>query len=187
MDYFRIADIREPSRPATSERDVLLRRLVKIRAWHPCRMASKNLEMHRTFALSSTPSLRSHGPLVQTARQSFSISAGWTIRVYLQSKLWARDGRLRFIQTTCHEFWKHSGKLWILYSRSKWRAASAASTANFAGFSFAVVLCATDRGKSRSGTEPIPILRSGSVLKRPFGKAKSGGDPSSRILLSALR
>jgi len=28
--------------------------------------------------------------------------------VYLQSKLWARDGRLRFIQATCHEFWKHS-------------------------------------------------------------------------------
>src|SRR2546425_298366 len=51
------------------------------------------------------------GPLVQTARQSFSISAGWTIRVYLRSKLWARDGRLRFIQTTCHEFSKHSGKL----------------------------------------------------------------------------
>src|ERR1700736_2462910 len=187
MDYFRLATIREPSRPATSERDVLLRRPVRIRAWHPCRMASKNLEMDRTFALSSTPSLRWHGPLVQTARQSFSISAGWTIRVYLQSKLWARDGRLRFIQTTCHEFWKHSGKLWILYSRSKWRAASAASTANSAGFSFAVVLCATDRGKSRIGTEPIPILRSGSVLKRPFGKAKSGGDPSSRILLSALR
>src|SRR5438309_9022743 len=82
-----------------------------IRAWHPCGMASKNLEMYRTFALSSTPSLRWHGPLVQTARQSFSISAGWTIRVYLQSKLWTRDGRLRFIQTTGHEFWKHSGKL----------------------------------------------------------------------------
>ncbi len=42
-------------------------RLVRIRAWHPCRMASKNLEMHRTFALSSTPSLRWHGPLAQTA------------------------------------------------------------------------------------------------------------------------
>jgi hypothetical protein len=62
-------------------------------------------------ALVEKPSLRWHGPLVQTARQSFSISAGWTIRVYLQSKLWARDGRLRFIQTTCHEFSKHSGKL----------------------------------------------------------------------------
>ena len=36
------------------------------------------------------------------------------------------------------------------------RAAFAASTANFSGFSFAVVLCATDRGKSRSGTEQIP-------------------------------
>src|SRR2546430_1272964 len=47
----------------------------------------------------------------------------------------------------------------------EWRAASAALTVNFAGFSFAVVLCATDRGKSRSGTEQIPILRSGSVLK----------------------
>jgi hypothetical protein len=34
----------------------------------------------------------------------------WPIRVYLQSKLWARDGRLRFIQTICHEFWKYSGK-----------------------------------------------------------------------------
>jgi hypothetical protein len=44
--------------------------------------------------------LRWHGPLVQTARRSFSISGGWTIRVYLQSKLRARDGRLRFIQTT---------------------------------------------------------------------------------------
>src|ERR1700748_2949024 len=44
-----------------------------IRAWHPCGMASKNLEMYGTFALSSTPSLRWHGPLVQTARQSFSI------------------------------------------------------------------------------------------------------------------
>src|SRR5580704_14622175 len=72
-----------------------------IRAWHPCGMASKNLETYRTFALPLTPSLRWHGPLVQTARQSFSISAGWTIRVYLQSKLWTRDGRLRFIQTTC--------------------------------------------------------------------------------------
>src|SRR6202521_2613279 len=82
-----------------------------IRAWHPCGLASKNLEMYRTFALSSTPSLHWHGPLVQTARQSFSISAGWTIRVYLQNKLWARDGRLRFIQTTCPEFSKHSGKL----------------------------------------------------------------------------
>jgi hypothetical protein len=30
-------------------------------------------------------------------------------------------------------------------------------------------------------------LRSGSVLKMPFGKARSGGDPSLRILLSALR
>src|SRR5258708_9769972 len=105
-------------------------------------MASKNLEMDRTFAMSSTPSLRWHGPLVQTARQSFSISDGLTIRVYLQSKLWARDGRLRFIQTTCPEFWKHSGKLWILYSRSKWRAASAASTANFACFSVPVALLA---------------------------------------------
>src|ERR1700692_2792305 len=103
--------IRELSRPATSERDVLLRRLVRIRAWHPCRMASKNLEMYRAFALSSTPSLRWHGPLVQAALQTSSISAGWTIRVYLQSKLWARDGRLRFIQATCHEFWKLSGKL----------------------------------------------------------------------------
>ena len=36
--------------------------------------------------------------------------AGWTMRVYLQRELWARDGRLRFIQTTCHEFRKHSGK-----------------------------------------------------------------------------
>jgi RNA polymerase sigma factor (sigma-70 family) len=53
-------------------------------------MGSKNLEMDRTFALSSTPSLRWHGPLVQTARQSSSIDAGWTIRVYLQSKLGAR-------------------------------------------------------------------------------------------------
>src|SRR5216683_4086487 len=50
-----------------------------------------------------------------------------------------------------------------------------------------LVLCATDRGKSRSGTEQIPILRSGSVLKMPFGKARSGGDPSLRILLLALR
>ena len=24
---------------------------------------------------------------------------------------WAQDGRLRLIQTTCHEFWKHYGKL----------------------------------------------------------------------------
>src|SRR5260370_35033771 len=105
MDYFRIADIREPSRPATSERDVLLRRFVKIRAWHPCGMASKNLEMHRTFALSSTPSLRWHGPLAQTARQSFTISAGSTIRVYLQSKFVAQAGRLRLSQKTCHEVW----------------------------------------------------------------------------------
>src|SRR5258708_36667000 len=81
-----------------------------IRAWHPCGMASKNLEMNRTFALSSTPSLRWHGPPVQTAPRTSSISDGWTIRGYLQSKLWARDGRLRFIQTTCHEFWEHSGK-----------------------------------------------------------------------------
>jgi PAS domain S-box-containing protein len=42
-------------------------------------------------------------------------------------------------------------------------------------------------GKSRSGTEQIPILRSASVLKKPFGKARSGGDPSLRIRLSALR
>src|SRR4029077_9264247 len=75
--------IREPSRPATSERDVFLRRPVRIRAWHPCRMA-KNLEMDRIFALSSTRSLRWHGPLVQTAPQTSSISAGWTIPVYLQ-------------------------------------------------------------------------------------------------------
>src|SRR5271163_1761810 len=81
-----------------------------IRAWHHCAMASKNLEMHRTFALLSKPSLRWPGPLVQTARHSFTISDGWTIRVYLQSKLWDRDGSLRFIQTTCHEFLKHSGK-----------------------------------------------------------------------------
>jgi hypothetical protein len=53
-----------------------------------------------TFALSSTPSRRWRGPLVQTARQSFTISDGSTIRAYLQSKLWTRDGRLRFIQTT---------------------------------------------------------------------------------------
>jgi PAS fold len=42
-------------------------------------MASQNLEMYRTFALSSTPSLRWHGPLVQTAPQTSSISAGWTL------------------------------------------------------------------------------------------------------------
>jgi PAS domain-containing protein len=47
--------------------------------------------MYWTFALSSTPSLRWHGPLVQTAPQTSSISAGWAIRVYL-SKLWAWDG-----------------------------------------------------------------------------------------------
>src|SRR6266404_6135177 len=125
----------------TSERDVLLRRPVRIRAWHPCRMA-KNLEMHRAFALSSTPSLRWHGPLVQTAPQTSSISAGWTIRVYLQSKLRARDGRSRFIQTTCPEFLQHSAKLWLPKRRTKWRAASAASTAHFAGFSFADFRCA---------------------------------------------
>jgi PAS domain-containing protein len=55
-------------------------------------MASKKLEMYWTFALSSTPSLRWQGPLVQTAPQTSSISAGWAIRVYQQSKLWARDG-----------------------------------------------------------------------------------------------
>jgi PAS domain-containing protein len=55
-------------------------------------MASKKLEMYWTFALSSTPSLRWHGPLVQTTPQTSSISAGWAIRVYLQSKLWAREG-----------------------------------------------------------------------------------------------
>jgi len=49
--------------------------------------------------------------LEPTARQSFSISAGWTIQVYRQRKLWAGDGRLRFIWTTCHEFWKHSEML----------------------------------------------------------------------------
>ena len=43
--------------------------------------------MYRIFALSSTRSLRWHSPRAQTARQSFTISAGWTIRVYLQSKL----------------------------------------------------------------------------------------------------
>jgi len=48
--------------------------------------------MFRTFALSSTPSLRWHGPLVQTGPQTSSMSAGWTIPVSLQSKLWARDG-----------------------------------------------------------------------------------------------
>jgi PAS domain S-box-containing protein len=32
--------------------------------------------------------------------------------------------------------------------------------------------CATDRGKSRSGTEQIPILKSGSVLKTPSARAK---------------
>src|SRR3984893_5524743 len=94
----------------TSERDVLLRRPVRIRAWHPCHMA-KNLEMDKIFALSSTPSLRWHGPLVQTAPRTSSISAGWTIPACLQSKLWAGDGRVRFTQTTCHECWKHSGKL----------------------------------------------------------------------------
>src|ERR1700675_2504408 len=39
-------------------------------------MASKNLEMYRPSAFSSTLSLRWHGPLVQTAPQTFSISAG---------------------------------------------------------------------------------------------------------------
>jgi len=58
-----------------------------IRAWQPCDMASKNLEMYRTFALSSTPSLRWHGPRVQTALQTSSISAGLTIRGCLQSRL----------------------------------------------------------------------------------------------------
>jgi len=47
-------------------------------------------------------------------------------------------------------------------------AASAASTANFAGFSFAVVLCATNRGKSRSGMEQIPILTNANVLKKLY-------------------
>jgi PAS domain-containing protein len=47
-----------------------------------------------------------------------------------------------------------------------------ASTANSAGLSFAAVLCATDRGKSRSGTEQIPILRSAIVPKMPSARAK---------------
>jgi hypothetical protein len=42
-------------------------------AWHPCGMASKKLEMDRTFALSSTLSLRWHGPLVQTLLHPGSI------------------------------------------------------------------------------------------------------------------
>jgi hypothetical protein len=44
-------------------------RTLSIRALHPCGVASKNLEMNRIFALSSTP----FGPLVQTAPQTSSI------------------------------------------------------------------------------------------------------------------
>src|SRR3984885_8628858 len=65
--------------------------------------------------------------------------------------------------------------------------AAAASTANFDGFFFAVGLCATHWGRSRSGTDPIPTLRSARMLTMLFGKARSGGDPRLRIRLSALR
>src|ERR1700722_1109394 len=72
-------------------------------------MASNDLEMYRTPALPSTPSLRWHGPLVQTAQQSFSISVGWPMRVYLQSKLWVRDGRLRHPDdlNDLVDYWRH--------------------------------------------------------------------------------
>src|SRR5882762_10103374 len=52
-------------------------------------------------------------------------------------------------------------------------AASAASTANFAGFSFAVVLCATDRGKWPSGICSIPLGHfPRSVAQRTTAKEK---------------
>jgi len=107
--------VRLARHPPVGRNNAISVRLVRhgsiIRVWHSCGTVSKNLELYRTFALSSTPFLRWYGPVVQRAPQTSSISAGWTIPVYLQSKLWARDGRLRFIQTTCHEFWKHTGKL----------------------------------------------------------------------------
>jgi hypothetical protein len=40
---------------------------------------------------------------------------------------------------------------------------------------------------SSDGMEQPSTLKTGSGLSKPFGKARSGGDPSLRILLSALR
>jgi PAS domain-containing protein len=69
-------------------------------------MASKNLEMYRTFAVSSTPSLRWHGPLVQTAPQLLNqrwldytglsakqaLGSGWEVAIH-------PDGLPRILET----------------------------------------------------------------------------------------
>jgi hypothetical protein len=69
-------------------------------------MASKNLETYRTFALSSTPSLRRRGPLVQTAPQLLNqrwldytglsakqvLGSGWEVAIH-------PDGLPRILET----------------------------------------------------------------------------------------
>jgi len=95
-------------------------------------------------------------PLVQTAPQTFSSAAGWNIRVYLQSKLWGSGGRLRFIQTTCHDSEKYSGSF-DLQSRTNWRPLPPLRRRIFAGFSFAEVLFATIGESGGSGTEQYDL------------------------------
>jgi len=183
---FRIADNREPSRPATSERDVLLRRLVRIRAWHSCRMASKNLEMYTTFALSSTPSyvgmVRWSRRLAEFHNQRWldytglsatqALGPGWEAAIH-------PDDLPRILETFREAL--NSGKPYEVEGRFR------RFDGEFRWFLFRGSPLRDRSAKSRSGTEQIPILRNGSVLKMPFGRARSGGDPSLRIRLSALR
>jgi len=68
----------------------------------------------------------------------------------------------------CHDL-EHSEKPDSV-KPSKWRAASAAST-RISLFLFAVVLCATDRGKWPSVWNNTD-LEERSVLKMPFARAK---------------
>jgi len=59
-------------------------------------------------------------------------------------------------------------------------------TVNIAGGLFAVYRCAMKLESSSDGMEPLLTSKIASGLSKPFGKARSGGDPSLRIRLSAL-
>src|SRR5260370_41244102 len=60
-------------------------------------------------------------------------------------------------------------------------------TENIAGGLFAMYRCAMKPESSSDGMEPLSTSKIASGLTKPCGKARSGGDPSLRIRLPALR
>src|ERR1700733_10847989 len=106
------------------------------------------------------------------APRNSSISAGSNTPASPRNKRGTGDGRLRCILTTCLECWKLFTKLWAWDGHSRLKGAFAAGTENFAGFCSGEVPSWTDREKSLSGTERIPISKNENVRKMPSAQVK---------------